>query len=38
MMTYLLSETTAGWVLYDDNGRTALLSANLDAALLDAAK
>lgn len=38
MVTYLLSETPEGWALYDDEGRTALLSANLNAALLGAAK
>lgn len=37
-MTYLLSVTPEGWVLYDDEGRTALLAANLNTALLDAAK
>ncbi|WP_027331941.1 hypothetical protein [Mycolicibacterium tusciae] len=38
MVTYLLSDTPNGWVLYDDEGRTALLASNLSAALLDAAK
>lgn len=38
VVTYLLSETAEGWVLYDDEGRTAVLTANLDSALLDAAK
>lgn len=38
MVTYLLSETPEGWALYDDQGRTALLSDNLNTALLDAAK
>lgn len=37
MVTYLLRETPEGWALYDDEGRTVLLSANLNAALLDAA-
>jgi hypothetical protein len=38
MVTYLLNETPEGWVLYDDEGRTALLAADLNTALLDAAK
>ncbi len=38
MVSYLLSVTPEGWVLYDDEGRTALLAANLNTALLDAAK
>jgi hypothetical protein len=38
MVTYLLSESTDGWVLYDDEGRTALLRGDLDTVLLDAAK
>jgi hypothetical protein len=38
MVTYLLNETPEGWVLYDDEGRTALLVANLNTALFDAAK
>lgn len=38
MVTYLLSDTLRGWVLYDDEGRTALLASNLNTALLDAAK
>ncbi|PND56434.1 hypothetical protein CRM90_17715 [Mycobacterium sp. ENV421] len=38
MVTYLLSDTSTGWGLYDDKGRTALLAANLNTALLDAAK
>lgn len=38
MVTYVLSATPEGWVLYDDEGRTALLAANLDTALFDAAK
>lgn len=33
----MLTETAVGWVLYDE-GRTSLLSNNLNAALLDAAK
>lgn len=37
-MTYLLSESTEGWVLYDDAGRTALLPGDLNTVLLDAAK
>lgn len=35
---YLLSESTEGWVLYDDEGRTTLLCSDLNAVLLDAAK
>jgi hypothetical protein len=38
MVTYMLGETPEGWVLYDDAGRTAVLTANLNSALLDAAK
>ena len=38
MVTYILSETPDGWVLYDDEGWTALLAADLNTALLDAAK
>lgn len=38
MVTYILNETPEGWVLYDDEGRTALLAADLNTALLDAAK
>ena len=38
MVTYLLSETPEGWVLSDDEGRTALLAVDLNTALLDAAK
>lgn len=38
VVTYILSETAEGWVLYDDEGRTAVLTANLNSALLDAAK
>jgi hypothetical protein len=37
-VTYMLSETAEGWVLYDDEGRTAVLADNLNFALLDAAK
>jgi hypothetical protein len=38
MVTYLLNKTPKGWVLYDDEGGTALLAVNLNTALLDAAK
>ena len=38
VVTYMLSETAEGWVLYDDEGRTALLAGNLNFALVDAAK
>lgn len=38
MMTYLLSESSEGWVRYDDEGRTALLRADLNTVLLGAAK
>lgn len=38
MVTYMLSESTEGWVLYDDEGRTALLRGDLNTVLLDAAK
>ncbi len=38
MVTYLLSAAPEGWVLYDDEGRTALLAASLNTALLDAAE
>lgn len=37
-MTYTLSESTEGWVLYDDEGRTAVLAGDLNTVLLDAAK
>lgn len=38
MVIYMLSETSEGWVLYDDEGRTKVLAVNLNSALLDAAK
>ena len=38
MVTYMLSETDEGWVLYDDEGRTQVLTDNLNSALLDAAR
>jgi hypothetical protein len=38
MVTYILSESTEGWVLYDDEGKTALLRGDLNTVLLDAAK
>lgn len=38
MVTYMLSESADGWVLYDDEGRTAVLRGNLNTVLLDAAK
>ena len=38
MVIYMLSETPEGWVVYDDEGRTALLAVNLNSALLEAAK
>lgn len=38
MATYMLSESADGWVLYDDEGRTAVLRGSLDTVLLDAAK
>ncbi|MGB5113448.1 MAG: hypothetical protein WBO08_18240 [Mycobacterium sp.] len=38
MVTYMLSESTEGWVLYDDEGRTAVLPGDLNSVLLDAAK
>jgi hypothetical protein len=38
MVTYMLNETPEGWVLYDDEGRTALLDDNLNCALFDAPK
>jgi hypothetical protein len=38
MVTYMLSESAEGWVLYDEEGRTAVLAVNLNSALLDAAK
>ncbi|WP_286275198.1 hypothetical protein [Mycobacterium antarcticum] len=38
MVTFMLSETAAGWVLYDDEGRTQVLTDNLNSALLDAAR
>jgi len=34
----MLSETDEGWVLYDDEGRTQVLTDNLNSALLDAAR
>lgn len=34
----MLSETAEGWVLYDDEGRTQVLTDNLNSALLDAAR
>lgn len=33
----MLSESTEGWVLYDDEGRTALLGGDLSTVLCDAA-
>jgi hypothetical protein len=38
MVTYLLSETSQGWALCNDEGRTALLSTHLNVALLGATK
>ncbi|UQX10667.1 hypothetical protein [Candidatus Mycobacterium methanotrophicum] len=38
MVTYMLSESADGWVLYDDEGRTTVLRGSLDTVLLDAAK
>ncbi|CDP88409.1 MULTISPECIES: hypothetical protein [Mycolicibacterium] len=38
MVTYMLSESAEGWVLYDDEGRTAILHGDLSTVLLDAAK
>jgi len=38
MVTYMLSETSEGWVLYDDEGRTVVLTGNLNSVLLDAAR
>ncbi len=38
MVTYLLSDTAEGWVLYDDDGRTEVLTGKLNSALLNAAK
>ena len=38
MVTYMLSESAGGWVLYDDEGRTALLPGDLNTVLLDAAE
>lgn len=38
VVTYLLGETPEGWVLYDDEGRTAVLAGNLNSALFNAAK
>ncbi|RIT62080.1 hypothetical protein D2E95_04630 [Mycobacteroides abscessus] len=38
MVTYMLSDSTEGWVLYDDEGRIALLRGDLNTVLLDAAK
>ena len=38
MVTYMLSETAEGWVLHDDEGRTEVLTGNLNSALLDAAR
>lgn len=37
VVTYMLSETADGWVLYDDEGRTAVLAGDLNDVLLDAA-
>lgn len=34
----MLSESADGWVLYDDEGRTAALRGSLNTVLLDAAK
>ncbi|SIA14440.1 hypothetical protein [Mycobacteroides abscessus] len=38
MVTYMLSESADGWVLCDDEGRTAALRGSLNTVLLDAAK
>lgn len=38
MVTYMLSDSTEGWVLYDDEGRIALLRGDLNTVLLGAAK
>lgn len=38
IVTYMLSETPEGWVLYDDEDRTEVLANNLNSALLNAAK
>lgn len=38
MVPYMLSESAEGWVLYDDEGRTAVLRGNLNTVLLDAAR
>ncbi|OKH76806.1 hypothetical protein EB72_22800 [Mycobacterium sp. SWH-M1] len=38
MVTYMLSESGNGWVLYDDEGRTAVMHGSLNTVLLDAAK
>jgi hypothetical protein len=38
VVTYMLSETAEGWALYDDEGRTQVLTDNLNSALLDAAR
>jgi hypothetical protein len=38
VVIYMLSKIAEGWVLYDDEGRTALFAVNLNSALLEAAK
>lgn len=38
MVTYMLSESSEGWVPYDNEGGTALLLGDLNTLLLDAAK
>ncbi len=38
MVTYMLSNSAEGWVLCDDEVRTALLTGNLNTVLLEAAK
>lgn len=38
MVTYMLSESAEGWVLYDDEGRTAVMHGSLNTVLLDAAR
>ncbi|OHU23651.1 hypothetical protein BKG77_08470 [Mycobacteroides chelonae] len=38
MVTYMLSEGSNGWVLYDDVGRITVLGDDLNAVLLDAAE
>ncbi|ABL03222.1 hypothetical protein OSH39_23120 [Mycobacterium ulcerans] len=38
MVTYMLSESTEGWALYDDEARTAVLRGGLNTVLLVAAK